>query len=172
MGRKYTKRVITEVNTGNRMLDRFLQMPVSAAQRVERAEERYEEATVRAGVRGMNYEYAGMLGCRVMGTGCADKDPMLDVIEASEEITRAKDKYKSVYRMFYNTLKEAGLSTDMIRVCVARYSTSHVLDMGEVAWDTYIKKTKCQTLHQQALRILLAYLLAEAEKQKNIELGA
>lgn len=172
MGRKYTKRVITEVNTGNPMLDRFLQMPISAAQRVERAEERYEEATVRAGVRGMNYEYAGMLGCRVMGTGCADKDPMLRVVEASEAVTEAKEHHKTVYRMFYNTLQEAGLSTDMIRVCVARYSTSQVLDMGEVARATYIKKTKCQTLHQQALRILLAHLLAESEKQKILEMGA
>lgn len=172
MGRKYTKRVITEVNTGNPMLDRFLQMPVSAAQRVERAEERYEEATVRAGVRGMNYEYAGMLGCRVMGTGCADKDPMLDVIEASEEITRAKENHRAVYRMFYKTLQDAGLSTDMISVCIMRYGTSRVLDMSEVAWATYIKKTKCQTLHQKALRILLAYLLTEAEKQKIIEMGA
>lgn len=172
MGRKYTKRVITEVSTGNPMLDRFLQMPVSAAQRVERAEERYEEATVRAGVRGMNYEYAGMLGCRVMGTGCADKDPMLRVVEASEEITRAKEHRKAVYRMFYNTLKDAGLTKDMIRVCVARYSTSQVLDMGEVARATYIKKTRCQTLHQQALRILLAHLYTESEKQKILEMGA
>ena len=172
MGRKYTKRVITEVNTGNPMLDRFLQMPVSAAQRVERAEERYEEATVRAGVRGMNYEYVGMLGCRVMGTGCADKDPMLDVIEASEEITRAKENHRAVYRMFYKTLQDAGLTKDMIRVCVARYSTSQVLNMGEVARATYIKKVVCQTLHQKALRILLAYLLTEAEKQKILEMGA
>lgn len=166
MGRKYTKRMITEVKTGNLMLDSFLQMPLDAAKRVERARERYEVALTRATLKGYDYELAGKLGCRITGTGCGEHDPLVKLIEASGKVEQEQLQFEAVMRVFDRTLKEAGLTYEQRAVCCARYGAWYVRDMETVEDITKIKKARCQMLHQRSLRQLAVHLMAEAEKNK------
>lgn len=166
MGRKYTKRMITEVKTGNLMLDAFLQMPMDAAKRVEREKERYEVALTRATLKGYDYEAVGKLGCRIMGTGCEDHDPMVNLIEASGKVEQEQCQFDAVMRVFDRTLKEAGLTSEQRAVCCARYGAWYVQDMETVEDITGIKERRCKMLHQRSLRQIAVHLAAEAEKQK------
>ena len=166
MGRKYAKRMITEVKTGNLVLDAFLQMPMDAAKRVEREKERYEVALTRATLKGFDYEAVGKLGCRIMGTGCEDHDQMVKLIEASEKVAHEQCQFEAVMMVFDRTLKEAGLTYEQRAVCCARYGAWYVLDMETVEDITGIKERRCKLLHQQSMRKLAVHLEAEAEKQK------
>lgn len=166
MGRKYTKRMITEVKTGNLMLDAFLRMPMDAAKRVEKAKERYEVALTKATLKGYDYEAVGKLGCRIMGTGCEDHDQMVKMIEASEKVVHEQCQFEAVMRVFDRTLKEAGLTYEQRAVCCARYGSWFVQDMETVEDITKIKKARCQMLHQRSLRQIAVHLMAEAEKNK------
>lgn len=166
MSRKYKKRVITQVKTGNLMLDAFLQMPVDAAKRVEKAKERYEVALTKATLKGYDYEAVGKLGCRIMGTGCGDHDPLMKLIEASVKAEQEQLQFEAVMRVFDRTLKEAGLTYEQRAVCCARYGAWYVLDMETVEDITGIKERRCKLLHQQSMRKLAVHLEAEAEKQK------
>lgn len=166
MSRKYKKRVITQVKTGNLMLDAFLQMPVDAAKRVEKAKERYEVALTKATLKGYDYEAVGKLGCRIMGTGCGDHDPLMKLIEASVKAEQEQLQFEAVLRVFDRTLKEAGLTYEQRAVCCARYGAWFVHEMETVEDITGIKERRCKLLHQQSMRKLAVHLEAEAEKQK------
>lgn len=166
MSRKYKKRVITQVKTGNLMLDAFLQMPMDAAKRVEREKERYNVALTRATLKEYDYESVGKLGCRIIGTGCEDHDPLVKLIEASEKVAHEQCQFEAVMRVFDRTLKEAGLTYEQRAVCCARYGAWYVQDMETVEDITKIKKSRCQMLHQRSLRQIAVHLIAEAEKHK------
>lgn len=148
-------------------LDNFLSLPGEAAKRYREAVERYEVAVARAGAKGFDYERAGKLGCRVIGSGCGDHDPLIDVVEAREMMDDAKDAYDATIRIFEHTVDQTGMTSLQKDIVKKRFESEKPVPFGVVAYELGIDKY--ETVRYQCnrgCRILAVYLSAEARKNE------
>lgn len=103
--------------------DRVLMAPCEAGGKLLEARERYLYMETRAqGVAGFNYERMGMYGCKIMGTGCVERDALTDFAEAGERLQEAEQKYKEEQEKCIALLEECDRLTDeQRRVLECRY---------------------------------------------------
>lgn len=151
-------------------LDAFLSLPGEAAKRLRKACEHYEIALTKAEGRGFDYERAGKLGCKIMGSGCRDHDPLLEVVYAREKMDYAKATYDSTIRIFEHTVDQTGMTSLQKDILKMRFESEKPVPFGIVASNLGVEKY--ETVRYQcnlACKTLAAYLSAESRKNKILE---